>query len=172
MAIELKIILLIIAVILFAAFALVFYFKTRKEVDDVEAGDVRNSILNISRPKRKISFLDRFYINGKRINPRNYHVFRTDGYCMIVRGIFDGYLVFAEKITDPSEYAFSPGDILLIKYEENNKKGHKLREFHKYKNENKSEIQTLYYNLDKTPKFSERGHLTENVIGVVRLFQA
>lgn len=138
-----------------------WYDKESISVPEVRAGKLHEHMsLSVSEAYR-ISPLEKFYYEGKRVNPRRFVVARVDGDCMSPRGVYPGNLIFVE----PCKSVLKVGDILYIQYFRDGFSGYKIREY-RGEDGDKDYVTTAYYTAEGIPKFSK--HRKENIKGVVK----
>jgi len=140
------------------------YDKESINVPSVRAGGLSEHIAQPAAKAYCISPLEKFYYEGKRIDPRKYIVARVDGDCMSPRGIYPGNLIFVQSRND-KEMELQKGDILYIQYQRDGFNGFKIREYCG-ESDDQGYVTTAYYSAEGMTKLSR--HKKENIKGIVK----
>jgi hypothetical protein len=142
------------------------YVKNTIPVRTVHAGSGDKHSFKDDKTNIRISPLETFYSNGKKVNPKKYDVRLVEGDCMAAKGFESRNIIFVQRFKAGENKKIVPGDILFIKKVKDGREFYKIREFHHLDDEGRAI--TCYYK-DDTLEWSSSPHGMETIEGVVKM---
>ena len=166
---EIAILILLALLTIYVIFS--YWSNTLSVLEVAEAGPV-NYFHKANFPRVKpLTNLDKVYTKSELINIYEYQQFAIHGSCMEERQVYNGDIILSKMFKNSNDKEKKKAienkerPLLVIYLYDKNYRGFKIREFSRFLEDNG--VETFYYNLDGSRRFSSKPHKMEQIVGLV-----